>query len=55
VDQGEYLLDLEIWQKDRLEDHRLLSWLSRLGEADPVRFAAWLYGQAGALFSLWSD
>ena len=51
-DQWEYLLDLEIWEKDRLEGRRLLSWLSRLGEADPVRFAAWLYGQGDALFSL---
>ena len=51
-DQWEYLLDLEIWEKDRLEGRRLLSWLSRLGEADPVRFAAWLFGQGEALFSL---
>lgn len=51
-DQWEYLLDLEVWEKDRLEGRRLLPWLARLGEADPVRFAAWLYGQGDALFSL---
>jgi hypothetical protein len=52
TDQWKYLLDLEVWEKDRLDGDRLLSWLSRLGEADPVRFAAWLYGQGDVLFSL---
>jgi len=51
-DQWEYLLDLETWKKDRLDTDRMLSWLSRLSDADPVRFAAWLFSQGDTLFSL---
>jgi len=51
-DQWEYLLDLETWEKDRLDADRVLSWLSRLSDADPARFAAWLFSQGDALFSL---
>ncbi len=51
-DQWEYLLDLETWEKDRLNADRVLSWLSRLSDADPARFAAWLFSQGDALFSL---
>jgi len=50
--QWEYLLDLEVWEKDRLDSDRLLSWLERLGEADPERAADWLFDQGAALFSL---
>jgi hypothetical protein len=51
-DQWEYLLDLETWEKDRLDADRVLSWLSRLSDADPARFAVWLFSQGDALFSL---
>ena len=51
-DQWEYLLDLETWVRDRLDADRTLSWFSRLGHADPERFAAWLFSQGDGLFSL---
>ncbi|MDI6615207.1 MAG: DUF6178 family protein, partial [Syntrophaceae bacterium] len=51
-DQWEYLLDLETWEKDRLDADRVLSWLSLLSDADPARFAVWLFSQGDALFSL---
>jgi hypothetical protein len=51
-DQWEYLLDLETWEKDRLDPDRVLSWLSRLSDADPERFAGWLSRHGDALFSL---
>ena len=45
-DQRQYLLDLEIWKKDHLDMEQVFQWLVRLYQADPGRFAAWLFGKA---------
>ncbi|MFZ5570946.1 MAG: DUF6178 family protein [Thermodesulfobacteriota bacterium] len=40
--QWEYLLDLEIWQKDGISQSNLITWLSLLMQADSGRLTAWL-------------
>ncbi len=40
-DQWQYLLDLELWQKDRLQIDSVNQWLSLLLNADPERFLIW--------------
>jgi hypothetical protein len=39
--QWEHLIDLEVWQKDRLGNESLSRWLSLLLDADPKRFIRW--------------
>lgn len=45
TEQWQYLLDLEIWEKDRFSLSNASLWLSRLEEADSVRLAKWLLGK----------
>jgi hypothetical protein len=40
-DQWQYLLDLELWTKDRLEIDSVNRWLDLLLKADPERFLIW--------------
>ena len=40
-DQWQYLLDLELWTKDRLEIDSVNRWLGLLLKADPERFLIW--------------
>lgn len=40
--QWQYLLDLELWTKDRIDPERMKLWMERYAEADPERFAKWL-------------
>lgn len=47
--QWQYLLDLEIWKRDRLDSEETSAWLGRLQEADPGRLAKWLFGEGQAL------
>ncbi|MGD9040047.1 MAG: DUF6178 family protein [Desulfobacteraceae bacterium] len=49
--QWEYLLDLEIWRKDRLDKARTSAWIKRLQQADPGRLVRWFLGQGEALAS----
>src|SRR5210317_192912 len=39
--QWEHMVDLETWQKDRLDLKMVTRWLSLLLEADPRRFLRW--------------
>ncbi|MFO7862096.1 MAG: DUF6178 family protein, partial [Desulfosalsimonas sp.] len=39
--QWEYLLDLEIWNRDRINTQALGHWMSLLSRADPPRFHQW--------------
>ena len=39
--QWEHIVDLETWQKDRLDPKMVTRWLSLLLEADPGRFIEW--------------
>jgi hypothetical protein len=40
-DQWQYLLDLELWKKDRLQMNAVNRWLRLLLKADPERFLIW--------------
>jgi len=50
-EQWEYLLDLELWEKDRLNPHRTLEWLARLAKADEERLVEWLFKRGRDIFS----
>lgn len=39
--QWEYLLDIEVWQKDRLDFSAATNWMNLLLSADPARAAEW--------------
>ena len=47
--QWQYLLDLELWQKDRLDIEQASQWLRQLQLADPGRLAGWLFNDGQAL------
>ena len=51
VDQWQYLLDLEAWQKDRLDMANSWAWLNRILKMDPKRLVRWLFGEGGDLAS----
>jgi hypothetical protein len=42
TEQWEFLLDLELWKKDRLELRQSAEWMGRLLQADPDRLVRWL-------------
>lgn len=52
VEQWQYLLDMELWNRDRVDLHQAAVWLFRLQKADPRRLAKWLFsnGQSTAYF-----
>lgn len=54
-EQWQYLLDMELWSRDRLDLDQTATWLSRLQMADPQRLAKWLLseGQANAYYFLY--
>jgi hypothetical protein len=41
-EQWEYLLDMEIWSRDRIDPLAMTQWLDRLLKADPDRFTHWI-------------
>jgi hypothetical protein len=40
--QWEHIVDLEVWQKDRLELNSVTRWMNLMLEADPKRFIKWV-------------
>ena len=48
-DQWQYLLDLEVWDRDEINPAEALSWLKRLFEADSRRTLHWLFHEGNAL------
>ena len=40
--QWEYILDMEVWEKDKIELHSVTRWLDLLFKVDPERFIQWL-------------
>ncbi len=50
-EQWQYVLDLELWRKDRLDFHALHYWLPLLLKADPQRLVAWGIEQNATLIS----
>jgi hypothetical protein len=49
-EQWQFLLDLEIWDRDRLEPKQAALWLDRLFQADPERLSKWFFSE-GELFA----
>ena len=47
--QWQYLFDLEVWKRDRLDLEKISDWLGKLQEADPKRLVKWLVSEAQAL------
>jgi hypothetical protein len=43
--QWEFLLDLELWKKDRLDLRQASRWIGRLLQADPARTVQWLLSE----------
>ena len=48
-EQWQYLLDMEIWDRDEVNVGEALAWLRRLFESDSRRTIAWLLGEGSAL------
>lgn len=48
-DQWQYLLDLEIWDRDEINGAEVLAWLKRLVEADRPRTVRWLLNEGNPL------
>jgi hypothetical protein len=51
-EQWQFLLDLETWDRDRLDIDQTTNWLGRLFQTDPERVVKWLLGE-GELFTYW--
>ncbi|MCP4747708.1 MAG: hypothetical protein GY874_16460 [Desulfobacteraceae bacterium] len=44
-EQWEYLLDMEVWARDRMDLASITEWLLRLLKADPDRITHWIMGE----------
>jgi hypothetical protein len=53
TEQWQYLLDLELWERDGLNLSQASLWLRRLHKADPERLAQWLFNESQALSYLY--
>jgi len=51
--QWQHLLDLELWERDRLDMTNSFLWLQRLQRSDPERLAKWLFTDGQALAYLY--
>jgi hypothetical protein len=48
-EQWEHFIDMEIWQRDRIDIGHTFKWLYRLFMADPERLTSWLYEEGSLL------
>ena len=48
-DQWQHVLDLEIWQKDRLHLEQVSRWIGKLEYADTGRLVKWFFGEGQAV------
>ena len=48
-DQWQYILDMEIWDRDEINTGETLSWLRRRFETDSRKTVAWLLDEGSAL------
>ena len=48
-DQWQHVLDLEIWQKDRLHLEQVSRWIGKLEDADAGRLVKWFFGEGQAV------
>lgn len=51
--QWRYLLDMDLWNRDRIDRDRLTLWMERFGDADPERFVEWLFLEGLSLTCLY--
>ncbi len=51
AEQWQYIMDMEIWERDTLNMPVAFQWLNRLQKADPERLPEFLYGDDGSLLS----
>jgi hypothetical protein len=49
LDQWQYILDMELWNRDKVDLGKTIEWLDRLQKADPDRLARWLFSEEGTL------
>jgi hypothetical protein len=49
LDQWQYILDMELWNRDRIDLGETVEWLDRLQKADTDRLARWLLSEEGNL------
>ncbi|MFZ0450566.1 MAG: DUF6178 family protein [Desulfatiglandaceae bacterium] len=47
--QWQYLLDMEIWRKDRMDLSQADRWLSQILKADPSRLVKWLFSSGQSM------
>jgi hypothetical protein len=52
-EQWQYLLDMELWRKDRIDPEQIAVWLERLHRSDPGGLVKWLCNQGQALAYLY--
>lgn len=52
-EQWRYLLDIDLWERDRIDRDRLTLWMERFGDADPERFVEWLFLEGLSLTCLY--
>lgn len=50
-DQWQYIMDMELWQRDRIGLKEAFQWLDRFHRADPGRLARWLSSEEGNLMA----
>ncbi|MBW1999417.1 MAG: hypothetical protein JRJ29_15830 [Deltaproteobacteria bacterium] len=50
-EQWQYLLDLDIWSRDRIDTTRGWDWFMRLHAADPERLVKWAFGEGRDLLA----
>ncbi len=48
TDQWQYLIDLEIWKRDRVDTSLSWEWMKRLQQADSARLVQWLLSEGEA-------
>ncbi|MFC1839933.1 DUF6178 family protein [Thermodesulfobacteriota bacterium] len=51
TEQWQYIMDMEIWNRDNLNMPSTFQWLDRLQKADPERLPQFLYSEDGSLLS----
>ncbi|MBN1847419.1 MAG: hypothetical protein JW932_02420 [Deltaproteobacteria bacterium] len=48
-EQWQHFIDMDIWQRDRIDLIKAANWVNRLFKADPDRLAAWFYEEDNPL------
>jgi hypothetical protein len=49
LDQWQYILDMELWRRDRMNLEQTFTWMDRFCKADPERLSRWLLSEDGNL------